>query len=236
MKQKKESGLPQTVKDLTPAPYNPRRISDQAGVALSFSMKEFGDLSEVVFNLKTRHLVSGHQRAERLEPGAAIVNYTESRDDIGTVGMAYIKEGKNLWPIRFVEWDELKEKAANIAANNPEIAGEFTEGLTALLAEIQAGSPDVYDQALLYKIKRDLAEALEEETEENLSDFDLSPLPYESYDYVVLLFRNAIDWTFAQEHFKLKTVKDISGGKQKIGRGRVVDGADYINKMVKRGS
>jgi hypothetical protein len=30
------------------------------------------------------------------------------------------------FPVRIVEWDEATERMANLAANNPEIAGEFT--------------------------------------------------------------------------------------------------------------
>jgi site-specific DNA-methyltransferase (adenine-specific) len=44
------------------------------------------------------------------------------------------RDGKR-FAVRVVDWDEATEKAANITANNPHIAGTFTDGLEALLAE-----------------------------------------------------------------------------------------------------
>ena len=93
--------IPKTTAELKPAPYNPRSISEEASRALAFSMDEFGDLSGFVFNLRTGHLVAGHQRKERIESSAAIINFTEAADDIGTVGVAHIKAGEKLWPIRW---------------------------------------------------------------------------------------------------------------------------------------
>lgn len=222
--------IPKTAAELAPAPYNPRKLSEQAGRALGYSMSEFGDLSGFVFNVRTEHLVSGHQRKEQLDPGSKIVNFTEARDECGTVGLAHIQQGNRLWPIRFVDWDELKEKAANLAANNSEISGEFTEGVIDLMNEIAAGLPDVYDQALLFKITAELDKDKSEEEEET-AEHDLSPAPYESYDYVVLIFKNAIDWTAGAEHFKLKQVRDPSGGKGAIGLGCVIDGAEYLARI-----
>jgi hypothetical protein len=231
---KRNPPIPKTAAELAPAPYNPRKLSEQAGRALGYSMSEFGDLSGFVFNLRTAHLVSGHQRKEQLDPGSKIVNYTEAPDECGTVGLGHIQQGNRLWPIRFVDWDELKEKAGNLAANNPEIAGEFTEGVVELMNEIAAAMPDVYDQALLFKIQDELrGDKGKTDEDEDGAEHDLSPAPYESYDYVVLIFKNAIDWTAAAEHFKLKQLRDPSGGKGAVGLGCVVDGAEYLARVGK---
>jgi hypothetical protein len=55
----------------------------------------------------------------------------------------------------------------------------------------------------------------------------------EHYDYIVLVFRNALDWQQAKERFGLKhetfTLRD--GGKKRIGLGRVVDGKRVLREL-----
>lgn len=53
--------LPKNVSQLRKAKYNPRTITKERLHKLGDSMAEFGDLSGVVFNIKTKTLVSGHQ-------------------------------------------------------------------------------------------------------------------------------------------------------------------------------
>ena len=53
--------------DLKPAPYNPRTITPEAVQALQVSLSEFGDISGIVWNKRTKHLVAGHQRLEALK-------------------------------------------------------------------------------------------------------------------------------------------------------------------------
>lgn len=48
--------------DLAAAPYNPRRISEDAAAGLRGSIETFGDLSGIVWNERTGNLVAGHQR------------------------------------------------------------------------------------------------------------------------------------------------------------------------------
>jgi DNA modification methylase len=115
------------IEDLVPAPYNPREISDEAAAGLAKSMGDFGDLSGVVWNKRTGHLVCGHQRVKELqEMGGQFVK-----------GAIQIESGER-FPVRVVSWPESKEKVANVTANNPRIAGVFTEGIAELLPEIKA--------------------------------------------------------------------------------------------------
>lgn len=46
------------IKDLRPAVYNPRKISDEKLLLLERSLKEFGDLSGFLFNDKAGRLDS----------------------------------------------------------------------------------------------------------------------------------------------------------------------------------
>lgn len=57
-----------TISNLNPAPYNPRKITDKKLAMLQKSMAEFGDLSGIVCNTRTGHLVGGHQRLKVFSP------------------------------------------------------------------------------------------------------------------------------------------------------------------------
>lgn len=116
-----------TVDDLIAAPYNPRDISKEAADGLRASVARFGDIGGVTFNRATGRLVCGHQRVEQLRAlGAQVVD-----------GALQLASGHR-FPIRIVNWTEAEEKAANVAANNPHIAGAFTDDLDALLAEVKS--------------------------------------------------------------------------------------------------
>lgn len=122
-----------TIDSLKPAPYNPSNITPEARAALTESLKRFGDISGIVLNTRTGNLVAGHQRVDALrrEFGTA-----ELRTDPD--GHATIHAGAHVFPVRVVDWDEATERAANIAANNPHIAGTFDDAkLQAMLEELK---------------------------------------------------------------------------------------------------
>jgi len=50
-----------------PAPWNPRRITAEALAGLRASIETFGDLSGIVVNDTTGHIVCGHQRRQVLK-------------------------------------------------------------------------------------------------------------------------------------------------------------------------
>jgi len=128
-----------SIEDLRPAPYNPRRIDDDAAAGLGVSLKEFGDLSGLVWNATTGHLVCGHQRLTQLKKrGARLVDGAVVTSDGGR------------FPVRVVEWPLAREKAANVVANNPAIGGEFTPDLDAMLGEIKADiGPEMFGDLAL---------------------------------------------------------------------------------------
>lgn len=129
------------VKDLKPASYNPRKITDHRLEMLKKSMVKFGDLSAIVFNVKTGNLVSGHQRIKHLDPSWPIEKHPH-KDKTGTVAVGTIDTPFGLWSYREVSWSEKWEAAANIAANNH--GGEFdTPKLKEIILEIDDGSIDI---------------------------------------------------------------------------------------------
>jgi len=92
--------LTKKISELSPAKYNPRKISDEAIGRLTKSLAEFGNIQPITWNVRTGNLVGGHQRLK--------------------VFQAMGKDEVEVWA---VDLDEKKEKAANIALNK--LAGEF---------------------------------------------------------------------------------------------------------------
>lgn len=116
------------IKDLRPAVYNPRKITDQKLLMLEKSLKEFGDLSGFVFNKRTGNLVGGHQRQKVMPPDCEIIieQKFDQPTEGGTIALGKVLFHGEKFSYREVDWNETKEKAANIAANKH--GGEFDLG------------------------------------------------------------------------------------------------------------
>jgi hypothetical protein len=128
------------ISDLKPAPYNPRVVTDEALGALQTSLGEFGDISGIVWNKKTGHLVAGHQRLEALK--------RKHGNKLALRGGEVVTPSGERYPVRVVDWPVEREKAANLAANSPLLAGSFDPGrLEAVLADLNTaeGLADLLD-------------------------------------------------------------------------------------------
>ena len=121
--------IPASFDDLRPADYNPREISEAAAEGLRASITEFGDISGIVWNSRTGNLVCGHQRVAQLQAAGGVFHRRQ--------GNAYIVCGDDRFDVRVVDWDLETEQAANITANNPHIAGDFTVDVTGLLDSLR---------------------------------------------------------------------------------------------------
>jgi ParB-like chromosome segregation protein Spo0J len=103
------------VKDINPAQYNPRKITDEELQGLRNSIKRFGMIEPLIVNTKTNNLVGGHQRLKALK-----------------------LEGHLNAPVVHVHLNEVEEKALNVALNAHTIQGKFdTEVLADLLKDIE---------------------------------------------------------------------------------------------------
>ena len=123
------------ISDLKPAPYNPRTIDADSLEGLAESMHRFGDLSGIVWNKRSGHLVCGHQRMDALKKQHGKALTVED-------GAVITPDGER-FPVRIVDLDEHDEQAANIAANSPLLAGNFTPDLDPLLAGLKDAMPDL---------------------------------------------------------------------------------------------
>lgn len=141
------------VSDLKPASYNPRYMDETTKKALKTSMKEFNDISGITWNKTTGNIVTGHHRWENLldiygeknldfkpltKTRYAIID-KKSKEDTGFV-------------LRVVEWDEIREKAANVTANNHKLGGTFTDSLNDILEEVKIEFDEVLFEELRFDI------------------------------------------------------------------------------------
>jgi DNA modification methylase len=115
-------------------PTNPRTINKVDFENLKKSIKEFGDLSGIVLNIRTGQLVGGHQRVEAFKSlgGQSYVNIQERLTDAthkGTIAYGYVLLDGERYGYREVDWEPTFELAANIAANR--ITGQFDQDLLA---------------------------------------------------------------------------------------------------------
>lgn len=111
-------------KQLKPNPKNPRTISPTKLAALKRTLAEFGDLGGIVYNQKSKQVVGGHQRLSALGDYKIIIEIKYKKPTaVGTVAEGHILAGGEKFRYREVAWDDIKEKAAAIAANKN--AGEW---------------------------------------------------------------------------------------------------------------
>ena len=102
------------VADLAPNPKNPRQITDQNLGHLQGSVSRFGLVENLVWNARTKRLVSGHQRVKVLQ-----------------------QLGQETAMVRVVNLDKDEELALMVVLNSPEAQGEFTDDLVDVLGEIE---------------------------------------------------------------------------------------------------
>lgn len=101
---------------------NPRKITEKMFNLLGDTIREYGDLSGVVVNVKTDEVIGGNQRTaffkqHSSEVSIHIENRLEKPTEQGTVATGYIEYKGERFSYREVEWDEKKTARANIIAN-----------------------------------------------------------------------------------------------------------------------
>jgi len=127
----------QELDDLKAYPRNPRDIDEASIGALKTSLARFGDIAGITWNRRTGFLVSGHQRVRSLKE--------EHGDLLSIIDGAIVTPDGARFEIRVVDWDEDTEKAANVAANNPLLAGTFDTPLDELLEELRVDAPSLIE-------------------------------------------------------------------------------------------
>ena len=106
-------------KDIVPADYNPRILSDAEYTKLSKSIDEFGLVDPIIINLKNNHIIGGHQRYRVMRD-----EYEENQSKYDN--LVLLRRGDVGWVFTDNDLtieDENHEKALNIALNK--ISGEW---------------------------------------------------------------------------------------------------------------
>src|SRR5262249_13431919 len=92
------------------ADYNPRIMTDERRKKLETSLRELGLVTTLVWNKRTGHLVSGHQRLDILDV------------EFGWPANDYELQ------VSVVDETLEKEKAMNLTLNSEEVSGEWDQG------------------------------------------------------------------------------------------------------------
>lgn len=100
--------------DINLASYNPRNINESEFSGLKESLKKFGFVDPLIYNLRTKTLVGGHARIKAAK----------------ALGMDKV-------PVVEVDLSLIEEKALNVTLNNQKISGHFTHSLGEILDEIR---------------------------------------------------------------------------------------------------
>ena len=108
----------ETIADKAGSEWNPRIHKEESATGLQESIERFGDLSGIVFNVRSGSLIGGHFRKKVINPDSVIKKKKVS-DSVGTVaeGFVFLPGGQRL-NYREVDWDELMEKAANVSVRS----------------------------------------------------------------------------------------------------------------------
>lgn len=135
-----ENKRPAVITDLKPADCNPRIITHEALDGLKSSVAEFGDIGGIVFNVRLGCLVAGHQRVAALREKFGD-GLTIQPDGFGN---GRIATAAGPFGVRFVDWDEIRTRAAMLVANNPEIQGDWTDAAADMLDRLHEEAGDMF--------------------------------------------------------------------------------------------
>lgn len=123
------------IKDIKGYHKNPRKITEKMFNLLSETIKEYGDLSGIVLNIRTGEVIGGNQRTQffKRNDSDVKIHTTPVKDSkVGTVAVGYVIFQGEKYNYREVDWDEKKSELANIVANkvggfwdNDILANEF---------------------------------------------------------------------------------------------------------------
>lgn len=90
----------------------------------------------------------------------------------------------------------------------------------------------------LHKLNKEAEAMLREQEAENEEDdgdagdgpAEMEILPFEHYDYIMVFFKNQLDWLAAQEYLGLERRQDPRR-TNRIGLSHVIDGAKFVNYL-----
>lgn len=190
---------------LSPHPDNPKNHPTAQREAFASLFEEVGWAGALLLNRRTNHLLDGHLRQEEaLERGLPWV------------------------PVISIDVDEETER--KILALKDPVGALFETKHDAFerLRDSISTRSDVLRKLLEQKdVSEDEPSA---EPEQYPTPVELSLVPGEQYNYVMLVFRTAVDWVAAQD--LLGITKKMCVFTKDVGLGHVVDGAEFLDRFL----
>lgn len=196
------------VEELIPYVNNPRDNKGAIDIVAS-SIKEFGFKVPIVID-KDNIIVTGHTRL-----------------------LASKKLGLSEVPCVVAnDLSKAQIKAFRLADNK---VSEYAEWDNELLKLELEGLEDLnYDMGEFDFNIEDLIDDIEEDPQEDEEkpEIEFSEELLEKHNYVVLYFDNEVDWLQAETLFDLEVKKDLNTKRDCFGVGRVINGAEALNRIL----
>lgn len=196
---------------LTPNAKNPRQHPGTQRRAVEAGLQQLGWLTPLVMNSQTGNLIDGHLRREEA--------IEKNLPEVPVIVLDVPKE-KEAAALGIID------KVSSMATYNEALTREIIESTRALDEELAA---------LVYEHSDDDFADVIDEAESNADPQSVGLMPGEELNYVMLVFRESVDWVAAMQHFGLKQQQDPLFTKtRKLGIGRVIDGAKYLTDLFNR--
>jgi len=204
--------LERKIEELKGADYNPRKLNVRDYRGLRDSLQKFGFLDPVIVNMKEGRenvIISGHQRLK-----------------------AWKELGNDVVPVIELHLDLEDEKELNIRMNRS--AGMFDFDKLGMMFSKEKLEEIGFNKNELSKI--------EGEFQRTLAQFDNTNCEYpivakfsEKYDYMLIVCENDMDNLRLRTVLgvdKMKSYKEYSNEKNKIGKGYVIRYNEFMAKFV----
>lgn len=198
---------------LTPNAKNPRKHPGKQRRAVEAGLQELGWLTPLVMNSQTGNLIDGHLRREEA--------IEKNLPEVPVIILDVPKE-KEAAALGIID------KVSSMATYDEAMNREIIEATRAVDAELAA---------LVYEHSDDDFEDVVDDSsaDDNADPQSIGLVPGEELNYVMLVFRESVDWVAAVDHFGLKEQQDPLFTKtRKVGVGRVIDGAEYLSNLFNR--
>ena len=208
-------------------PQNVRKHGKRNQQVIADSLKKLGAGRSILID-STNTAVAGNGVLEQAEKLGLPIRVIES-------------DGSELIAVKRVDLapDDPKRKALAIADNRASDLSLFDEkAMAELLSQCEEFKLCTgFSSAELEKMS--LLNTTDDSTEQPVNP-DAPEIPFaeellEKHNYVVLFFDNDVDWLQALTLFDIHTVKDSNArpGYERKGVGRVIRGADAINRIIR---
>ena len=203
-----------------------------------FEVKKLSDLSEYATNSRTHSKEQLNQIARSIKKFGFTnpILVDEKNTIIAGHGRMYAARqlGIKQVPCIVVTGLEESDKAALVMADN-KLAENANWDNDALHSELSFLKELDYDLSLIGFSEDELETIFDEPEDVVPPQIEFSERLGEANNYIVLSFDNDIDWLSAQSHFGLRSVSSqrANGKPWSKGIGRVLNGAEYLNKANK---